>query len=777
MDALKLGALLHVMPDRDASPLPLQHTAIDAQIVGPVATVIIRQRFGNPFREAINLTYLFPVPEKGAVVDYTITIGTRTIHAALKEKQAARDAYQQAADAGQRASLLEQRQPNLFSIDLANVQPGESIQTEITIEDRPVYSDGQYTFVVPMGITPKYHSPQQLGDGREVNPPAAFSHEPIGPVALRLVANIGVTAGDPTSSSHKIAVERKGDAEFSLTLAEPTIPDKDFVLRYPVGEANIAAAAWVSARPNSPDTPDYALVTVVPPRRADLNAELEAREFLYVIDRSGSMSGGPLEQAKNGVKVALRAMSERDTFSIQAFDDKVEWFEATPQQVTQEAVNAAERWLNKIEARGGTEIVGALDAALNVRADAERTRYIVFLTDGAVTDDEGALRALRKGRNQARVFTFGIGPSVNRSLLVKLAEGGRGAVEFLTLKDDIEAAITRFQNRVSYPALLDLRLAWDGAEAWDVYPALLPDVYIGQALEVAGRLKRTGGATALRVIGKRAGQPVEISVAIPPASAHIPAIERLWARARIEALFDQLRAKPNEIESVRSQIISIALEHLIATAFTSFVAIDSEITKQTAERDVEISTPLPEGLTFDPYRAEERARGITLTGGGVAFLMAAPSPMAASAAPPSVEPIDALSVPIESMAMSKRVLASLEATRENVSAPAGSIKALSRSQAMDGSWGLQNEVKLHETVDALRTFIAAGHTTQSGNYRRQLLKAAQWLVAWLQGQTVASADAGIALLVLRELDQADGGQFESALQLRFDKEAAIRLTS
>jgi len=774
MDTLKLGALLRVVLDRDASPLPLQQTAIDAQIIGPVATVIIRQRFGNPFREAINLTYLFPVPEKGAVVDYTITIGTRTIQAALKEKQAARDAYQQAADAGRRASLLEQRQPNLFSIALANVQPGESIQTEITIEDRLVYSDGQYTFVVPMGITPKYHSPQQPGDGREVNPPTAGSHEPISPVELRLAANIGVSAGDPASPSHKITVERKGAAEFSLTLAEPSIPDKDFVLRYAVGEADVAAAAWVSTRPASPDAPDYALVTVVPPRRADLNAKSEAREFLYVIDRSGSMSGGPLEQAKNGVKVALRALSERDTFSIQAFDDKVEWFDATPRKVTQDAVNAAEKWLSKIDARGGTEIVGALDAALTVRADAERTCYIVFLTDGAVTDDEGALRALRKGRNQARVFTFGIGPSVNRSLLVKLAETGRGAAEFLTLKDDIEAAITRFQDRVSYPALLDLRLAWDGAETWDVYPALLPDVYIGQALEVAGRLKRTGGVTSLRVIGKRAGHPVEIPVAIPLASAHIPAIERLWAWARIEALFDQLRANPNEVESLRSQIISVALEHRIATAFTSFVAIDSEIAKQTAERDVEISTPLPEGLTFDVSGAEERARGITFTGGNVSFLMAAPSSVAASAVPRDAGDLDLPTFMRRERGSSERKVSG--SARVSAAAPEGSIKALSRSQNMDGSWGSQSDVKPRETVVALRTFITAGHTTQSGNYRRQLLKAAQWLVAWLQGQTTASKDAGLALLVLRDLDQADGAQFESNLQVPFDRDAAIRMT-
>ncbi len=245
----------------------------------------------------------------------------------------------------------------------------------------------------------------------------------------------------------------------------------------------------------------------------------------------------------------------------------------TPQPVTQEMVNDADRWLDGVTAEGGTQIVAAINGALSLPVDATRQRYIVFLTDGAVSANEQAQSDIKKRRGTARLFTFGIGPSVNCALLTKMAEFGRGTAEFLQLGEDIETAITRFQDRVSYPALQDLVITWEGAQVWDVYPATLPDLYIGQPLELVARLKRTDAPPVawLSVTGKRRGQPVTFTAAIPVAASSDPALKRVWARARVDSLLDE----PSS-DAIRQQVIGLAIDHRLLTKFTAFVAIDSE---------------------------------------------------------------------------------------------------------------------------------------------------------------------------------------------------------
>jgi len=252
----------------------------------------LSQRFGNPFNHPIELEYLFPLPEKGAVVDYEITIGTRTIKADIKERETARQVYQQAVAAGKRASLLEQRRPNLFSIEIGNVQPGETITTKLTYEDRLKYSDGSYEFVFPMGITPKYHTPGTAqAEANAVDSPVELDNSKISKVEITLTVDAGVVVGEPRSRTHPVALKRKNDREFGLTLEGNQIPNKDFVLEYAVAEEHLQTAVWSS---HDDDGSDTVLVTLLPPK-LDISAEPPAREFIFVIDRSGSMSHDPME--------------------------------------------------------------------------------------------------------------------------------------------------------------------------------------------------------------------------------------------------------------------------------------------------------------------------------------------------------------------------------------------------------------------------------------------------------------------------------------------------
>ena len=614
MEDLKFGTLILAKPtDETVSPLPLEKMVVNGTVTGAIAVVHVEQRFKNPFDTPIELEYLFPLPEKSAVVDYRIEIGERNIQAEIQEAATARRTYEQAVDSGKRASLMEQRRDNLFSIQIGNVQPGESVVTHLTYEDRLRYSDGDYTFVFPMGITPRYHDPNHVSadEAKSVDRPFQPDGTPVALVELRLTVDAGVAVESPTCPTHDNA-NLTTTGENTFTVALDGIPNKDFRLNWTVSADQLRTASWGSRD----ETGETHLITLLPPRLGD-DFEVAPREFIFVLDRSGSMGGrsadAPITQAVNALRACIRALDTGDTFTIQAFDTAFEWFSERPQPVTQATVDAADRWLDGIGSRGGTDIVGAIREALAIPDDNTRTRYVVFLTDGAVSAEEEALKLVAKQRKNARIFSFGIGPSVNRALLVKMAELGRGVSEFLSVNEDIEGALTRFQDRVSYPVLFDMQLKWDGAQSWDTYPEALPDLYVGQPLEITTRLTRTADVT-LTVTGKLGDQPITHEMTVPAPQNENATINRLWARARVESLTNALFGKGN-YEKVRQHIITLGLQHRLATLYTSFVAVDSETVEiEDATQNVTVSGPLPEGLNPDAFGQQLMSAGLFSSG-------------------------------------------------------------------------------------------------------------------------------------------------------------------
>jgi len=718
-----MGCLL-VTNSATTSSLPLEHTDVVAHVSGPLASVSVTQRFGNSFAEPVELAYLFPLPHGAAIVDYELRIGQRVIRADIKEVEDARRTYATARDQGQRAGLLEQRRPNLFSVELANVQPGETILATVRYQERLRYDDGCYSFILPMGITPKYH--HNPPEAASMDAPVASKGAAIGTVDISLTIDAGGPADDPRSSSHEVEITRMDDRRFGVRLLGDIIPNKDFVLRYTVAHAAVRATATSSISEGGATV----LVTAIPPRLAD-EFEPAPREFIFVIDRSGSMQGQPLLQARNALRSCLRSMGPQDSFNIQAFDDRVEWFSQSASAVIQDKVDRADSWLENINARGGTDILGAIDSVLMLSPDPERQRYIVFLTDGAVSADDEALRRIQRQIGRARLFTFGVGPSVNRSLLVRIAELGHGTAEFLQLNEDIEGAIIRFQDRVAYPVLQDLKLDWEGVTAWDVYPALLPDLYIGQPLELVARVRATGQNPGRLTISGRSGDlPVTLSVDLPAATVAEPIVTHAWARARVDALLDTLREDPGQTGGLRAEIIGLAIAHRLLTPFTAFVAVDTEvIDKISNTRRVSVAVPLPEGLSIEGFFGSE------------AFLDSAPmasAPMSSRMAsvPRLGAMIDrAMSAPdtAEMMQPSQRVFAAaaLPSSRRSTDLQEATdelLRWLTRIQNVSGSWGA-DEGEVEQTAAAILAFVRAGQTHRSGHYRRQLAKAIKWLLA------------------------------------------------
>ena len=709
--------------DHIESALPLEQTTVSAQVTGLAASVLVRQRFGNPLTEPAELEYLFPLPEDAAITGFVLQVGERRIVGDLQEREAAKEAYEAARDEGKRAGMLEQRRPNLFAVRLANVLPGETLHAEVRYQQQLKFEDGGYEFIYPMGLTPKFDSPQHPGEGEGTHAPIAHG-EKIGPVAINVVVDAGAAVGDAASPSHPLETSRLDERRFQVKLSGEHIPDRDFVLRYALTGVQPQGAGWVAQQENA----SYFMATLVPPRMEDEGASDSVplpREFVFVLDRSGSMSGEPIAQARNALRASLRAIGPQDTFRILLFDNELDWFQQEPSTMTQEQVDRADAYLDRVQGRGGTEIVRALEAALSLPADPARMRFIVFLTDGAVSAEARAVEQIRRQIGGARLFTFGIGSSVNRALLNRMAAIGRGRSEFLQLNEDIEGAIIRFQDSVSFPLITDLSLDWHGVKAYDLYPARLPDLYYGQPLEIVGRIaagKGKKGMPELTLRGKRAGKPVEVRLGLAESAGDDPTVARAWARARVDDLLDQMEMEPGRSDKIRAEIIGLAMEYNLVTTYTAFVGVDSTpVTAGGQPKVIQVAQPLPHGVVPEVY------------GGGQPRMMAnmmmpasAPLPAMPKVMKSLVQRASAAArgdAPVHRQTGFDRGM--VESAQEKTALPMGEagLRELARTQNVDGSWSGDVE----RTAAALIALVRAGHTTRAGSYRQVVRRAARWL--------------------------------------------------
>jgi Ca-activated chloride channel family protein len=757
-----------VLVDESASPLPLEHTQVNAHLTGLIATVTVNQSFINSGEEPVELEYLFPLPENAAIVDFSIRIGSRLIRGDVRESGQAREAYEQARQGGMHAALLEQRRPNLFAVRIANVLPHEPIQTSLQYEERLTMHPGELEFVFPMGITPKYHAAGHPEEATGVQPPFNAQAEKIGKVDIQLTADLGMEIGTPISPSHTLIVENLALGQLAVRLDEETLPDHDFVLRLPLAGKPVEVTAWCARDANGGET---VLANWLPglPEPLEIPQTALPREFIFVLDRSGSMSGEPIRQARNALRACLRILEAQDVFRILLFDDYLEWYQEDVVEIAQTTIDRADAFLSRVEGRGGTEILEALDSVLSLPAKTGRTRHIVFLTDGAVSAEERALNFVRQKLNQARVFTFGIGPSVNRALLTRMAQLGRGTAEFLQLEEDIEGAILRFQDRVAFPVLTDIQIEWGHCKAWDIYPALLPDLYAGQTLQMAARIQRNAGGSPayLRVKGRRGSEVIKMEVALPEAERDSPEVTRAWARARVDELLEQSAVQSGQAHKARQEIISLAQEHHLITPFTAFVAVDQDVVNSGGRQiTLAIAQPLPKGLErngfLPPVNASPASPKMMPDSSIQMKAMryetgAVPPPMSAEL-PPAVGEGSPLLIQSQDGAMnffSKRIQREGLPGQESDPADANfSLERpdqifhwLARSQNMDGSWPQGIEF----TAAALLAFVRGGHTHKRGHYRKLVQRAADWLARISAEGTPAYAQV-LALFELAQIE-------------------------
>jgi Ca-activated chloride channel homolog len=500
---------------------PLKHTDVRAGISGFLARVTVTQIFANTATQNIEAVYTFPLPQDAAVDDMTIQIGDRTVRSVIKRREEARAIYEHARNTGHVAALLDQERPNIFTQSVANILPGEQVTVTISYVETLRYEAGSYEFVFPMVVGPRYIPGQATGqqgggwapdtngvpDASRITPWVAATGTRAGhDISLELALDAGIPIQDVRSKSHDIDVNRQSASRASIRLRdEAVIPNKDFILKYDVAGAEIADAILTTPAPGrSKGAGGYFTMILQPPARLP-ESDIQPKELVFVLDTSGSMWGFPLEKAKEVISRALDELYPGDTFNLITFSGDTHIVFPEPVYPTAENIRKAKAVLASRTGGGGTEMMKAIRAALVPSDKQDHVRVVCFLTDGYIGNDMEIVGEVQKHPN-ARVFAFGIGTAVNRFLLDKMAESGRGAVEYVTLADKADEAAHRFYERVRSPLLTDLYIDWGGLPVTDVYPQRLPDLFSGQPLVISGRFTQPASGK-IRLKGTRAGAP------------------------------------------------------------------------------------------------------------------------------------------------------------------------------------------------------------------------------------------------------------------------------
>jgi Ca-activated chloride channel family protein len=595
-----------------AQPAPLLHTDVQMQVAGLVARVRVQQRFHNPGDGWAEGIYVFPLPEDAAVDHMDLRIGARRIAGQIKERAEAKRTYQQAARSGRKASLVEQERPNIFTTSVANIAPGEEVTVEIEYQQNVRYDAGLFSLRFPMVVGPRYipGAPAEQGgedgggwsadttevpDASRITPPVQHpKHGPINPVRLDIELDAGVPLERVASPYHSIHSDAQGPGRYRVTLAGNEVPaDRDFVLEW---RARASAAPQSAGFIEHKDGEYYVSLMLLPPLAGEQTAPTP-REAVFVIDVSGSMQGASIDQAKQALLLALGQLKPHDRFNVIRFNHTTGSLYPEPQPASPENLARAKTFVNALYANGGTEMAPALRAALTGQTPAGYLRQVVFLTDGAVGNEDALFAIIRAGLGASRLFTVGIGSAPNSHFMRTAADYGRGTFTYIGAVNEVRTRMEELFRKLERPALTDIQVTWPPGVEVEAWPGHVPDLYIGEPLTVSARLRVLPDSVAVH--GRFAGKDWQSALGLADSTPHA-GVAVLWARRKIEALTVQLR-EAQDRDAVRKAIVEVALRHHLVSAHTSLVAVD--VTPVRGDGDAlhtrNLPTNLPHGWNYE----------------------------------------------------------------------------------------------------------------------------------------------------------------------------------
>lgn len=607
--------------------LPLKATEVDVRLAGVIADVRVTQIYRNEGTQPIEARYLFPASTRAAVHAMTMKIGDRVVAAQIREKQAARREFESAKREGRSASLLEQQRPNVFQVSVANVMPGDEIAIDLRYTETVVPTDGIYRFVFPAVVGPRYNG----APGAESHQPERWIAQPTlragrssaHTLAIRAEINAPMPVQALRSPSHALAPVGLGTRSAQAALAASADhANRDFVLEYGLAGREIASGVLL----HEGDDENFFLALIEPPARVP-SAAIVAREYVFILDVSGSMHGFPIETAKTLLRGLVSGLRPTDTFNIIPFAGGHSQFAPRSLPASRENIDAALRFISSQRGSGSTELLAALAHALAMPSDETRSRSFVLITDGYVSIEKQAMELVRANLGRANVFAFGIGSSVNRFLIEGLARAGRG--EAFIVLDAQQAAIEadRFRAYIESPVLTRIRVRFEGIDAYDVDPSQVPDLFAQRPIVIAGRFRgKPAGRITVEGITATGDFARSIDVAASALDARdTKALAYLWARGRIATLGDDRRLA-NDPDAAR-EITGLGLKYGLLTDFTSFIAVDRRIRNPGGESaGVDQPLPLPQGVTElavgeVPSTPEPEMISLTLVAGALAWLL------------------------------------------------------------------------------------------------------------------------------------------------------------
>ncbi len=586
---------------RNASPgadtLPLKSTHVEATLAGVIADVNVTQVYTNTGTTPIEAIYIFPGSTRAAVHGLTLTIGERRIEARVQERQHARRTYEAAKSAGKTTSLLEQQRPNAFQMNVANILPGDEVRVELRYTELLVPTDGIYEFVYPGVAGPRYSKTAAANattDDTWVQNPY-LPTQTNDPSAFTVTVNCltGVPMHEAACYTHRTAIVYTDPARARITLdpSETAGANRDFILRYRLTGEALQAGLLVSEGRDE----NFFLAMIQPPARP-VAAALPPRDYLFVVDVSGSMRGFPLETARTLLSRLFPGLRPQDTFNILLFSGDSRTLSPRSLPATPGNLQAALKLLSGQDGAGGTELLPALQAAFALPREENLSRIITVITDGYVDVEAKAFDLVRSHASQGNVFAFGIGSSVNRHLIEGLARAGQGEPFIVTDPAEAEAVAKAFHHYIAAPVLTAAKLQVTGLDAYDIEPRSLPDVFAQRPVVVFGKWRgpRTGQLTLSGLTGA-----APFATTLDFAHAQTVAgggLSHLWARHRIRQLMDDIsrQSTPERI----AEVTTLGLSYNLLTRYTSFVAVD-EVVRRTGENPLTVNqpVPLPQGVS------------------------------------------------------------------------------------------------------------------------------------------------------------------------------------
>ena len=586
------GELLFVNPEGILYPAPDLSRSVSMEISGLTARVMVKQRFENRTDRMQEAVYVFPLPAESGVDTLRMDVGGKKISGVIREKEEARKIYQQAKATGKKSSLLVQKRPNMFTTKVASIGAGETVTIEIEYQQQVRYVDGVFSLRFPLAITPRYmpQSPQSTGvegevvvneDGWNMDTFVKPFETQRSPIAIDIDLDAGMELCCVESVYHKVDTKKEGLGHYAITLNKSEQSVHDFVLEWQgVQGRGVNAALFSEQRGDA----QYSLLMLVPPLATTSFSTV--RELLFVVDISGSMAGESMEQAQESVLYALDRLNPTDSFNIIVFNNTTSSLFAGPVEASPHMVGQAKNFIRSLNANGGTEMVPALQQAFASRRvdnDENAISQIVFITDGAVSNEEQLFSMINNMVGSSRIFTVGIGSAPNSYFMSRAATMGRGTFTYVGKPSEVQAKMGALFEKLEKPAMINITVKDKDGQPVEYFPSRIPDIYSGEPLAIA--VKTSGETEDIEVEGVRQGQPWSVRLRLQKGVSHA-GIASLWARQKIKSLMDE-RLLGGDEKQLRGEITAVALKYQLVSKYTSLVAVEEAPEKMESPARIE----------------------------------------------------------------------------------------------------------------------------------------------------------------------------------------------